>query len=500
MENLHENKKFNEIADIHLHPTLHAFSYHYAKPGSKRAQLRNNPRLDAVPADTILRLAGYIQSNLYFLKRGKVRIAFISLYPFEQGWFDDESTTDLLISLILNLAPEYVRKIKSRDFDYFEYFKKEHEYLIEQVNLPKKPFAEVPTDNSFLNNIKNDDKIYLIVTLEGGHTFINGNSSDVDNINVDSIIENIKWTKQNTNLFFVTLAHHYYNGFIGHARSIYFHGPIEYQFLKNRYERQKKGMGGGISADGKRIINYLLSLSPEAQETPRVLIDVKHMSVAARKEFYKMLDGKNIPIIASHAAYAGVETLDMLKEKSEDYGYKIDKHIDDYDKMLDFVENFHKSNRFLPFEINLTDEDVVNICKSKGLIGVMLDEKKLGIKKSYTAEKSAEIFADNWLTMVKVAIKAGISPEIVWKVFTIGSDFDGFINPFDQFRSEAQMPKFARTLVKVLSKNSLFASLASSLPGSSLIKKAEKAVSLLVWENVVDFLKKHYPSVSKFIS
>src|SRR5204863_8678457 len=61
--------------------------------------------------------------------------------------------------------------------------------------------------------------------------------------------------------------------------------------------------GSGITKWGKEFIREAMS----SENGKRVLIDVKHMSLRSRKEFYDMrkIEFPDAPIIASHVGIAG---------------------------------------------------------------------------------------------------------------------------------------------------------------------------------------------------
>src|SRR5690606_10738749 len=131
---------------------------------------------------------------------------------------------------------------------------------------------------------------------------------------------------------------------------------------------------------GLRITRELLDLDDDLEPRGgrRILIDVKHMSARARKEYYeaivrpynanyehwsadKQARYGRLPVLFSHAAYAGADTLDTLIEKA-------DREHDHY-----HVPPFYAWN------INLCDEDIREVHASGGLIGLCFDQRICGV-------------------------------------------------------------------------------------------------------------------------
>jgi len=114
-------------------------------------------------------------------------------------------------------------------------------------------------------------------------------------------------------VFFITLSHHFNNYLFGHAHSI----PDDAGGILD----QSDGMNSGITPNGREILRLLLSVDDHLEFSPaklgrRILIDIKHLSALARKEYYHdflkplMAKGDIIPVIASHVAYSGRVSLD----------------------------------------------------------------------------------------------------------------------------------------------------------------------------------------------
>ncbi|MFT3738292.1 MAG: membrane dipeptidase [Breznakibacter sp.] len=123
-------------------------------------------------------------------------------------------------------------------------------------------------------------------------------------------------------------------------------------------------------------------------DQPPILIDVKHLSLVSRIEFYR--NHVQHPIIASHVAVTGCSYMEKpickVRKKHEHNVYKVK-----YKKLKGHLPDTH----FKPDSINLYDEDIMEILKSGGLIGLILDERVLGYQKSDHAHKEY-ISAKEW--------------------------------------------------------------------------------------------------------
>jgi hypothetical protein len=162
------------------------------------------------------------------------------------------------------------------------------------------------------------------------------------------------------------LAHHFGNGFFGHARSL----PQSTQTLFDQRRNLNKGV---IKASGYDIVRELLGLDEELRPTGsrRILIDMGYLSAASRSDLYERIfriynknvdPGHPIPVVFTGAAYSGI------------------------DYLIEMVKNAHggvdgddfRVSGYYGGSINLADEDILAIFRSNGLIALSLDEYKLG--------------------------------------------------------------------------------------------------------------------------
>jgi microsomal dipeptidase-like Zn-dependent dipeptidase len=217
--------------------------------------------------------------------------------------------------------------------------------------------------------------------------------------------------------------------------------------------KQRPHMNEGFRRNGHRIIREILGLNLAGERDEslgyRILIDVKHMAARSRVEYYdlvktRLTKGDRIPVIASHCGYSGIKTLqdhiDLEKKEKDDYT--------------------DPSGKFNAWNINLCDEDVEIIVKTKGLIGLSFDQRILGItsedlKKDKTREKkrnSIQLIWENLEGFVKSAYSnpnlTDAEKESIWECLTIGTDFEGLIDPVNPFPTALSFGSMANQLVK----------------------------------------------------
>ncbi len=466
--------KFN--IDIHCHPTTKPFMSALAEADKKDPFAGFNHNVE----DDIMKLIKGIlskkaevelktQSNFDNLFRGGHRVVIASITPMERGFLVANrfrKTNPVADAFIFDLGtflgtvkPKLINalmgfSIKNIEFvrnstglqNYFtqgllpeyNYLKKFHNkksaqegYTLKIVNS----FAEIEAGMN-----SGENAMYVLVSVEGAHSLKNivpviaeiknnqdkkFSQSELNNIEDGQGIENniLAMKKWKQVPFFVTLMHHFWNGMGGHARSL--------NKMVGEMLNQQEGINLGLTATGKLVITDLL----RDDNGPRILVDIKHMSIASRKEYYEILNtdplfkNKKIPILCSHTGIASdVDTLDELE------------------KVKDKTEESNNSNYFHKAQINLCAEDIRIIAQSNGLIGIQLDEKRIagagfvkeklngGLNTNDLLNACAELVMSN----IFMAVKA-VNNVKGWDLCSIGSDYDGLINHLNPFPTAASI-------------------------------------------------------------
>ena len=223
--------------------------------------------------------------------------------------------------------------------------------------------------------------------------------------------------------FFVALAHHFPNQLCGQAKSLTGIASIAYN--------QELNPNQGLTDLGKKVIDELLSIT----NGKRVYIDIKHMNMKSRQDFYAYLSthysDQDIPIISSHGATNFLPTPG------------------------------HNTN-----EINFYNEDVLKVAISGGVFGIQLDARRLrkmkygskrrgltaDIERKGLYKRAFFVWRQIEVTALLVYKAKENNPALdhldPWGFQIIGSDFDGIVDPLDGYWTHAEMPLLQEYLEK----------------------------------------------------
>ncbi|WP_299362713.1 hypothetical protein [Winogradskyella sp.] len=437
---------------------------------------------------TYTQYATFTQCNLENCVDGHLRVQICSIYPIERQYINRKnfwlllmasltfftktfpfipifmkkrnvlfSLAQIVIGISKKRSEEIWKEQKSLDnrIDYFKDYLKELQVLKDAQNSKSnKPqyaqntFKLVRNYEEFQANIQNKNVLLGIISAEGIHSF---GDYKLKHLFRDTSIESISDSERQKLLlsmrrnidkvkkkdafspFYVTFAHHYNNLFCGHSKSFKF--PITLFF------KQKNALDKGLYSYGEQIIRSLLERGPEKR---RVLIDIKHMSIETRKDFYKIIDEYNkdvafedfqnkVPIISSHTAVNGNTTweasvkLACKKEANKGYVSRCD--------------------------VNVCDEDILQIYKSSGIIGILMHDgrmpgkkylKKLKALKEQPKERmllQQQLFLTNVYHIIHVLYQKDLK-DGMWDIITLGSDMDGLIDPFDDYTTAGDLLAF----------------------------------------------------------
>lgn len=477
------------FADIHVHSSLKAFYSGYPKPQKNIWESIEHKLGKSNPAKFVYNnskgIAKYSQSNFDELKKGKVRVATVSLYPIEKGFLEirnipkvvtNQNARDEMTQVITGYDLESVKYLR-KHVGYFEELQAEYAYVFNQQGKSPDGTSKYKLVNNYgeLNSVlkANDQDLAIILSIEGGHVFFN-NKMLSEKLSPEEmkkeLVENIGSVKSwEVPPLTVNLCHHFYNGLAGHSKSLV-------RIIGNNLFNQVKGLETGYTELGIKATKELLSRN----NGKRVLIDTKHMSLAARKEYYKWIRSYNyisnsdkIPVICSHTGVNGYKTMSGSLRTPD--GLK---------KLTDY--------HFCKWSINLSDEEISIIHESGGLIGLMLEKNKLGgglffkenidgvtnpdaIKDAYS-----RIFLDNAFQVVKAVGNAS-----GWNSICLGSDYDGAISHVDLYDKCSTMPELYQNLVEFLNRTRYQQQLWYGYKPEEIIRK-------IMIDNVMEFYSKHF--------
>ena len=503
---------------------------------------------------------------------GGFRVICNGLYPLERGFMPGALIKE--VATLTGHAKEEISKMKNCDISYFEVLQREYTNLENNQTTAGAAIGNkyqlVDSFNDIVGEIKSDsDTICILNSVEGMHAFAddffasNGaylNMHHLEKVHLRaenpdphsffmlylrSIQDNINTVKTTWNHtpFFVTFSHHYYNHVAGHAPSLggfvktvasqrgstvienhstTAHDEIQYFFL-------------GIRSWGKFMIRKLLDNKQTTNtNTRRILVDVKHMSPQARVDYYQFLQSDpryaQVPIIMSHTGISGRKNI----QRTINNNHKL--HNDEKTPSQYFFEGV----------INIFDDEIITIVNSDGLIGLMIDERRIMGKKippeggmslktfkkvSKQARKLiaemnllkhrlawreisqasfnqdypiAESAFNNIVDLLKKVYLSVIFRQIfhatdvagkkVLDHLALGTDYDGVINPIDIYLQASDMASLATDLEKYWKTccNSADASVKKLYTDHKFGRSPKHWIQKILVLNGTNFLKKYF--------
>lgn len=460
------------------------------------------------------------QTNFDQALAGNVRGVFLAMGPVERDFFKPDPR-HFLLKLVLkrsqyrnlaacisgfdmNKVDKIFRRIENRKgIDYFnEELQDEYEFLTGEAaksQSQSKNMVIAGDYAEFQQHLENNNTMATVLTIEGAHSL--GNYTDdadfskkIREANNDVLYNRLmpdfeknigtmkKWNGGRHTPFFITICHHFSNLLAGHAKSF---SPRQGLFKPGMDDLldQKAGKNEGFSRLGRDVTELLLS----KENGRRILIDVKHMSVKARQELFRMLDekywskGEEMPVICSHAALSGYQTLAESDRR------------DTYRRWR---------NRYLSLQsINMSDEEARIIANSNGLVGIVLHGGRLpgGLAKQQMdnapdhdrlRDESIRLIMSNIFQFVRAA-----GNKKAWDCLCIGTDMDGVIVPFKIYPNYTQLQDLSIHLFQFFSR-------PLDLDGIGMDKDkvkeymygydAEELTEKVLSKNILNFMEKYF--------
>jgi microsomal dipeptidase-like Zn-dependent dipeptidase len=493
------------FSDLHCHATLFAYNRRYPDTWYERY-------FPIFP----------IQGNFAQLSRGKVRVIMLSLYPIEQGFVTARpfglgtgNITDFLAKVIVDIPKERADEIQDYDHEYFSDLQKEIAFL-QNFAFPvthkifinpfwKRAFKyRIVSDFNDLKTLLDIDDdfhaghaakstIAVVLTIEGAHSLGVG---QLNTLTKDPSVLKIKLEDNISALkrlgppglegawcpFFITLSHHFWNQLGGHAVSLW-------KTIRKVLD-QNSGINEDITELGKFVVEQLLDNSGGKR---RILIDSAHMCYKVRKWYfnYLALRGDNIPVFYSHTAVNGKATMAEAEMHGEP------------DVIHDVADELYaESTEFNPWDDLVSDEEIMIVYNSDGLIGLILDErimmgketldltKKQARFKSQKAKRRIWIqpFINQILHIARHIHSVTGSLNHIWDNISLGSDFNGMITPIKPFDTANKLPALEKTLFCELKKLTTTEIILLDKTDEDIREITNK----ILWKNNLLFLEKHY--------
>jgi len=500
----------NTFADIHPHTS---FKYAY-----NEMDLWKSINIPHLLIERIIGMTAYSQSDFRRMALGGTQIAFVGLNAIEQrmSFMKDPlgkimDRLDSVTYFLTKIPADSIDFIRSDQYDHYSQVLKEKDLLksnqhrsrkiyFKKLKFIKCKFEIVHNYNRIeeiieLNkNDKSQFTIAVVLTMEGiynlgtGHLSFNGHNKF--NVSEDRLLKRIDNLKGIDNdegpgwqfsPVWMGLGHIFYNGIYGYPQALK-EGFKKIFVYSDSVRDQNTDLNKGMNSQGKRIIKRMLGIEEESDVGGRrIHVDIKHLSTRCRKEYYEIIDAYNenhpndiIPVIMSHGAVNGKPTLDDMNYIPPD----TDKEQED-------------STGFNPWSINIYDDEILRVHQTQGLIGVMLDERiisgkqKIKDTKGRGKKKWGKIFADQIEHIVKTVYSSNLLyKEEIWDRISIGSDFDGQINPANAFHTSKKFPNLRKALEYELS-GDRFNPYRNASEISTILNK-------ICHDNALNFLKRHF--------
>jgi len=539
------------FTDIHCHPELKTFLS--ANDEQNRLDCWHNISLSHLLEIIDRILLGDIlgsQSSLSQLNNVSGTIALPGLYALEKAMINGDFINILGFSANLKTIAcrlqqtfnndmidcDLLERISSPQSSYYRLFKETQTHLLNSITIN-------PGYN-LINNIGEYDPgmLNIIFNIEGGHNLFDSTS---DSSRYGDVLSHLSDLKREHRYLYIGLAHVERNPLCTHAYG-----------MKILHHNDFKPVGCGITPLGKEVIIEALN------QPNRILIDIKHMSLEARRQYYEILEtdygSERIPILISHSGLTGVSWDNKpVACRKKDHGWI---------KVRYFKPEGLMGTKFNPWSINLYDEEIIKIVASDGLIGLNLDERILGAKQKRRAERveyfSPEefnrsdfrlqffrsIFAMDWdeapsqeelnsseirIQVIEILRDIIMNPDILndlegltrriddlytnlqsipvllsekgikhlcnnilhivqvagnngWRHISIGSDFDGLINPVDSCRDATEYESLAQKLETKLQE------MAETIPGFPTMSHIDQKVHDIMSGNAYRFLQTYF--------
>jgi microsomal dipeptidase-like Zn-dependent dipeptidase len=476
-----------QFIDLHIHPGMKPLGKSFGSNTGENNPNKNRknsiwfydpPTLSDKAINIATTLTKFRQSDFTSLVRGGAQIVFVSLCGLEKGFVMTKTGTklpgDIVGNLVTGLGKKRIDHIQKMS-DYFTDLQTEYNFYKQldghKVKIDGKwyqykiisHFREIGE-----NDVSGINTIFVILTIEGTHVFNTGLGLMGKTADPGEVLANVDKVKQwDRRLFFAGMTHHFNNEMVGHARSL--SGAV------GKFCDQTEGMDEGFKDLGWKVLRKLL----DNTNGKRVLIDLKHMSVKSRNEYYRFLKtehpGEIIPLIVSHGAVNGFRSFNMLVE--------------------DDLFNYGK---YQPNDINFYDEEILKIADSGGLFGIQFDERRLGseseLKKTGpNMSRRKMLFYKSklvWNQVEHIAEVLNRHGKFAWGIQCIGSDYDGMVNPLNGFWTAEDMPIFDSYLEKH-AYNFLASAASDNLKDYNKLTASE-IVERFMRANTYEFLKKNF--------
>jgi microsomal dipeptidase-like Zn-dependent dipeptidase len=346
------------------------------------------------------------------INKSSVKIIINAHYVIEKD-FIKNGFKKTLKALLWGIAPLIINKILKEDP--YQSLLNQFKLLEESVeNSNKNSFFSKPKEDKSLKMIHSyseiaklkENEVGIIHAIEGAHALGYGieYNETLDEF-FNKVIERIIYLKMK-GLVMVGISHFWDNMYLPQTDGTEIIGK---KSGKDTIEKRNDAMFQMKRADwtfgdknklSKEFIELLLQND--------IIVDVVHTQEEARKEVYKICKEYKKPVVASHVGL---------------------KH-------------------FFNHEYNLSDEELLEIHKLKGIIGLIFSKRWLVAPQNRKKNKGG---IEDLIENIKYIKKLTGDISIVG----IGTDFDGFTTPFTDLYTYTQTKKLLKRLEEEFTKNEI---------------------------------------------
>lgn len=350
--------------DFHLHPTLKCMFSEDANKTSPWKTIDVNKFPWVLKWCTDFEYILNSQSNLKMLLDQNYPIICIALYAPERGM----TTASLLLKqsesmsfLLSKNQLVFINQDTTKPLDLIIQDVQEVLLKPERFGITDKKITIVKKGVSI--DLNSTDTLYVAFTIEGCHSLSNTFNKSL--ITTKDLIDNLDYLTRQLGwpVISMNLTHLEQYPLCNHAFGVLFINND--QFFPT---------GKEITSLGIEII--------KACYQRKILIDLKHMSLGARRYFIERIRKAsdfstiNQPLVCTHAGFTGLSYEDI-----PDYLEYHDQQGKNYAHIIWGKPTLYQDNTkpcFNPSSINLYDEEILAILQSGGILGLSMDKRILG--------------------------------------------------------------------------------------------------------------------------
>jgi microsomal dipeptidase-like Zn-dependent dipeptidase len=347
--------------DFHVHPTMKSLFTDAPNKLSPWEKLNTRMIPDLLRCCTEFKYILQSQASLTQLWYNECRLICVALHVPERNMLNNNLILGQADGKLKNyLNKEKILKIISGELSPYQVIINDDlKTLFDAKQFGIEDRQVVALNNAADYDETRKDTIYVVFSIEGCHTL----SSSLVKLDVAEIISRLTDLAKQVPLIAVNLTHLEQSVLCNHAFGML--------FIANEAFKPK---GFGLSAGGMAVIKHCY--------TQKIAIDLKHMSLGARQQLYGLRKSAeflpiNQPLLCTHAGFTGISYSQIPDyiynvKAMESKGYTLLYQGKPWLNCKGIRPSFNSSS------INLYDEDILQILKSDGIIGISLDKRILG--------------------------------------------------------------------------------------------------------------------------